>query len=312
MRKDDSIRIGRPDLAWVMRKVIKKLFGGLNLTWKNLVIFALIAGVYTAVVCILPITKNTSFHDIGETFEVWILCGIIIIMNSESNLDAALKCFVFFLISQPLVYLLQVPFSSMGWHLFIYYKYWFIWTLLTLPMGFVGYFLKKQKNWGLVILVPMLLILAYQASSFFSQMLFWPPRHVLSLIGCFFTMYASVLCIFDKNKKVRRIGVLIDLILTAGIIVLGLVRPFVYNTTILTSGGSKGVVFDDTWEASLADPKKGDLQIQYYENLEDYALVAEFRHAGETQLIMEAPDGEKKVFDLIIEPRYYTLTEVEE
>ncbi len=41
--------------------------------------------------------------------------------------------FFFFLISQPLIYLLQVPFSSMGFELFIYYKYWFIWTLLTIP-----------------------------------------------------------------------------------------------------------------------------------------------------------------------------------
>lgn len=38
-------------------------------------------------------------------------------MNSKDPLDSALKTFVFFLISQPLVYLVQVSFSEMGWGL---------------------------------------------------------------------------------------------------------------------------------------------------------------------------------------------------
>ena len=120
---------------------MKKLFGGINLTWPRVIIGAVIAGVVTAVFAIVPIFLNTSFHTITATFEVWILFGIFIIMNSKSNLDSALKCFVFFLISQPLVYLIQVPFSSMGWGLFGYYGYWFIWTLLCFPMGFVGYYI---------------------------------------------------------------------------------------------------------------------------------------------------------------------------
>ena len=87
---------------------------------------------------LVPALHDTSFHTIAVTLEVWILFGILIIMNSRSNLDAALKCFVFFLISQPLVYLIQVPFSPLGWQLFGYYQFWFIWTLLCFPMGFVG------------------------------------------------------------------------------------------------------------------------------------------------------------------------------
>ena len=60
---------------------LKKIFGGINLTWKRLIIFAIIAGIYTAIMAILPITDNTSFKDITINFEVWILFGIIIIMN---------------------------------------------------------------------------------------------------------------------------------------------------------------------------------------------------------------------------------------
>ncbi len=40
---------------------MKQLFGGMNLTWKKLIIFAVIAGVYTAVMALLPITADTSF-----------------------------------------------------------------------------------------------------------------------------------------------------------------------------------------------------------------------------------------------------------
>ena len=113
---------------------MKNLFGEIDLTWKKLIIFAIIAGVYTAVMEILPIIADTSFRDIAVYLEWWILFGIIIICNSKSPKDSALKCFVFFLISQPLIYLIQVPFSSMGFGLFKYYRYWFIWTLACLPM----------------------------------------------------------------------------------------------------------------------------------------------------------------------------------
>ena len=139
---------------------IKKIFGEINITWLKLIISAIMVGIYTALMALIPTLKYTSFHDITVTFEVWILFGIIIIMNSKSAVDSALKCFVFFLISQPLVYLIQVPFNSLGFELFIYYKYWFIWTLLTIPMGFIGYYMKNDKWWGILILTPMLLFLS--------------------------------------------------------------------------------------------------------------------------------------------------------
>lgn len=85
-------------------KNIKKLFGGIELTWKKLIIFALISAVYTALMAIIPVVRNSSFDTITTTLEVWIFIGIFIIMNSKSNKDSALKCFIFFLISQPLIY----------------------------------------------------------------------------------------------------------------------------------------------------------------------------------------------------------------
>ncbi|MBQ7669877.1 MAG: hypothetical protein IJS45_04050 [Clostridia bacterium] len=155
-----------------MTKAIKKLFGGIDLTWPKLIIFALAAGVFTAVMALIPALHYTSFHTIAVSFEVWILFGILIIMNSKSNLDSALKCFVFFLISQPLVYLIQVPFSELGWSLFGYYKFWFIWTLLCFPMGFVGYWMKKGKWWGYLILLPMIALTGFSYFGYFSDFQF--------------------------------------------------------------------------------------------------------------------------------------------
>ena len=179
---------------------MKKLFGGIDLTWKKLIIFAIIAGAYTAVMAMLPITKDTSFRDIAVMFEWWILFGIIIISNSKSPLDSALKCFVFFLISQPLVYLIQVPFSDMGWSLFGYYRYWFYWTLATIPMGFIGYFINK-KNWlSVLILSPMLVILVFLGLGYINSAIESFPHHLLSGIACFLMIIVVVLNLFDKKK----------------------------------------------------------------------------------------------------------------
>lgn len=75
---------------------IKKLFRETNLTWSKIIIFAIVAGIYTGIMALLPFTKNTSFADISISFECWILFGIFIILNSKSPLDSGLKCFVFF------------------------------------------------------------------------------------------------------------------------------------------------------------------------------------------------------------------------
>ena len=75
---------------------MKKIFGGINLTWLKIIIMTIFVGIYTAIMAMLPIAKDTSFSDLTVTFEVWILFGIFIIMNSKSAKDSALKCFIYF------------------------------------------------------------------------------------------------------------------------------------------------------------------------------------------------------------------------
>ena len=179
---------------------MKKLFGGIDLTWKKLIIFSIIVAAYTASMAIIPITKDTSFRDISIQFEWWILFGIIIICNSKSPKDSALKCFVFFLISQPLIYLIQVPFSYMGWNLFSFYRYWFIWTILCLPMGYIGYYIKKDNILSVLILLPMLIFLSYLGLGYFNSVINSFPNHLLSCIFCFVSIIVIVINVLEKTS----------------------------------------------------------------------------------------------------------------
>ena len=289
-----------------MEKILKKLFGGLELSWPAVIISAVCAGVFTAVMALIPALHYTSFIAITATFEVWILFGILIIMNSRSNLDAALKCFVFFLISQPLVYLIQVPFSSMGWGLFKYYPYWFVWTVLCFPMGFVGYYMKKDKWWGYLILLPMVLLTAYSYLSYFSDFLFYCPRYILISVFCVVAMIIYPIAIFS-NKKIRITGAAIGAVLAVAITVICLLRPPIYNTWIMSNGEKYS--FDDSCTVYLEDKRYGKVEIEYMKSIEDFMVHAQFRRAGKTVIVIEYPDGQKKEYDIRIEKDKYEITD---
>ena len=289
----------------MFEKTLKKLFGGLELSWPRLIVAALAAAVFTAAMAIIPALHYTSFIAITVTFEVWILFGILIIMNSRSNLDSALKCFVFFLISQPLIYLLQVPFSPLGWQLFSYYRYWFIWTVLCLPMGFIGYYMKKNKWWGLLILLPMLVLTAYCFSGYLSKLLFAFPRYLLIVLFCVAALLVYPVAIFS-GKKLRATGLAISAALLVAVCVLCFLDPPVYSTDVL--GDSEEHPFDESYSVSLGDSRYGDVSIQYVPEIEAYMVHADFKKAGTTTLTLVSPDGEETVFDLHIEEDTYRLT----
>ena len=284
----------------------KKIFGRIDLTWKKLIIFAIIAGIYTGVMAMLPIAKDTSFADITISFEVWILFGVLIIMNSKSAKDSALKCFVFFLISQPLVYLIQDLINHSNLFL-TYYRFWIIWTICTIPMGFVGYYMKKDKVWGLVILTPMLIFLGVHYSGFLNQTIYNFPFHLLSTLFCLVTMLLYPICIFNNNK-VKIAGTAISILIIISMTIIALFNNTVYNTTVLTNGGDAGAVFDDSYNVYLEDDKYGKVYIAYDESLEDYMVNAEFTKTGKTNLILEDSNGNKTIFEIDIKSHSYDIT----
>ncbi len=290
--------------------MLKKLFGGISFSWPKLILFAVICGVYTGVTTLIPGTMDTSVRDISISFEWWILFAIILIVNSKSPLDCVLKVFVFFLISQPLVYLVQVPFSPDGFGIFRYYPPWFMWTLLTIPMAFVGYYMKKDKWWGLLILTPMMAFLGSHYAGFLREAVSFFPNHLLSAVFCAVTLIIYPLFIF-KDRKIRLAGLIISLVILVVMSAIGLAgrHSSRYSTDILLSGGEiSGVEFDDTYSVSLADEKYGQVSIGYIQSIESYVVHAEFTKTGSTQVILTSPTGEQYVYDLTIYRSSYDIT----
>ena len=85
-----------------LARIFDKIFGGLKMTWPVVIVYSVLIGLYTAVVAAL-VPDGNSFHDIAVTFEAWILLALIVVLNCKKPLEAALKTFVFFLISQQLL-----------------------------------------------------------------------------------------------------------------------------------------------------------------------------------------------------------------
>lgn len=203
------------------KRLLDKLYGGLNMNWLAVVLLAVGTAVLTAVFLIIPVFKNTSFERMGVTLEAWVFFAVIIMANCKKPLESALKTFVFFLLSQPLIYLIQVPFSALGWGLFRFYRTWFIWTLLTFPAAFVGWYIKK-KNWlSLLILLPVLFLLTSTYIEGFQSALRHFPRLLFTAVFCLLQVLLYLLA-FTENVWQKLAGLLLPL---AAALILLLARP---------------------------------------------------------------------------------------
>lgn len=200
---------------------VKKLFGNLKMSWCSVILFAVVAGVYTGAIMLIDLLSDTSFQDIGISYECWVIFAVVIVVNCEKNWEAMLKCFVFFLISQPLVFAVEVLFGSLSLDMAWYY-YGSIWlpaTFLTLPGGFIAYYCKKQNLLGAVILGLGNTIQAMLGVHYLGQTVSDFPHHLLSCILCFCSIFLMSFLI-HKEKKYRFTSILLAFILTATVVVL--------------------------------------------------------------------------------------------
>ena len=248
-----------------LRRITDKLFGGINMSWIKVILFAVITAVVTAVFLILPGFDNTSFREMGTTLEAWILFAVIIMVNCQKPLESALKVFVFFLISQPLIYLIQVPFSDMGWRLFGYYRYWFLWTLATFPMAFVGWYLRKRNWLSLLILLPAIGFLAYSGCGFLKQAIIGFPHHIISTIFCFAQVLVYLYAFFDDIKQ-RLVGLAAALIVIAVVMFSSSIVDVTMSTDLPGSpslSDSAVISLEDSsyGEAEISDPQGGYVRI---------------------------------------------------
>ena len=202
----------------------------------------------------------TYGYAIAVTPEWWVLPAVLIIVNSKKPLEAALKTFVFFLISQPLVYLFQVPFSSMGWGLFGYYRYWFMITLLTFPGGFIAWYIKKDKWYSALILSVATIYLVITGMSYIAEIAENFPNHLLTIIYCFGIIPIFIFAIF-RDKIPRIISAALTTISLIIFIVIGNInKPFeAYNNTFVSENN---IVFvGEPYISAFAGETQSDVEL---------------------------------------------------
>ena len=77
----------------ILKRLTDTVYGGLNMSWPVVIIYAVLTAVVNAVFLIIPAFKETSFYYMGVTFEAWIFFAVIIMANCRTPLDSALKTF---------------------------------------------------------------------------------------------------------------------------------------------------------------------------------------------------------------------------
>ena len=243
------------------------------MTWKTVIIFAIVMGGYTALMAML-VPDGNSFHDIAVMPEWWVLPAIIIIVNSKKPLESALKTFVFFLISQPLVYLVQVPFSSMGWELFGYYRYWFMITLLTFPGGFIGWYIKKDKWYSGLILSVITVFLVFMGFNYASSFKESFPNHLLTTIYCFGIIPVFIFGLF-KNKWPRIVATAITLVALIIMLIIGFIaKPFeTYTNSFIEDNDI--VFIGEPYISHYTGKGKGNVEIVMKEPPYSFKLTGE-------------------------------------
>ena len=191
---------------------MKKLFFGIEMKWWKVIAFAAAAGVVTGILMQLHALDGTSLQNIGISYEAWILFAVIICMNCQKPTEAALKTFVFFLISQPLVYLTMWPeYHRFPWE---YYRFWGIMTVLTLPGGFIAWYVKKKTMLSALILSVACVFLAFLGVDYLRQTLYNFPHHLLTVLFCF-AVAGLFIAVLLPGKRERIVATAITIAATA-------------------------------------------------------------------------------------------------
>lgn len=198
-------------------KKLSAAFGGLPMTWPVVCGFAAIIGIYVGVINQIPVLHGTSFQDIAVTVEWWVLFAVLIVCSCRSPREAGLKCLVFFLISQPVIYLVELPTLGLDRALYYYTRIWLPISLLTLPGGAAAFYAKRQNALGAVLLGIGCALVTTVGASYFLQMLHTFPRHLLTVISCGAITAALILGV-QRKWQTRLLTLAVTLLLTAGVL----------------------------------------------------------------------------------------------
>lgn len=215
-----------------------------QISWKKLIIFSVIIGVFVAILNRLPFLNGTSFQDPAINFDIWIVLAIFLILSCKNYKEAAAKCFVFFLISQPLIYLTEAIIDTtfygsdfmakIATYFNNYYigNYWLLLTFLTIPGAIIAYQVKRDNILsGIILAVATGFLGFFGVQTLFNVCTISFPFHLISAIFCLvFAILLIFVCI--KNKTARIIAITITVIAMATSLFFSITD---YNTPALIS-----------------------------------------------------------------------------
>ena len=278
---------------------MRKLFFGIRPTWGRVLLFAVVTSILTAVVLRVPGLNDTSIAQLGVTLECWFLFALLIILNCETPLEAGVKTFVFFLIGQPLIYLLQVPFYFDGWRIFRFYPRWGVMTLLTFPGAMLAWYVKKDKLWSGLILSVATAYLSVSCVAYFRACVYHFPYGLAAGLFCGFFATAFIFVLL-WNRKARLLCAGITVLAALIMLLWPLIRPPVYSASYDLPDGHDWVISyqqDSVGETSVSD---GD-------------LVVDANRYGTETVYLEDENGETLIMQIEYSGKYgVVITETEE
>ena len=270
---------------------------------------SIVIGLMVGIFMRIPFFKGTSFQDVGIYYDMWIILAIFIIFNAKSLKEAIAKCFVFFLITQPLIYFSELLIDVVLYHkefnslfkLYFYNYYiknnWLLLTFLTIPGSAIAYQVKKQNILSSLILCIATSFLAYRGiSSFINLIMYGFPKHLLNSLLCLFFAYSLVFTLLD-SKKNRLIGLLIvsvTLVVSAIFTIHSISTPAYISTFIENEDNIRFVNYDlDNYDvASISIEDEGY-----------YVSVMSGNKIGNATLTLYDEDNNKYEFEIILSSR---------
>lgn len=270
-------------------KELRKLFFDTKMTWPRVIIFSLITTVITVMALVIPFVARTSAVNIGVTFECWILFALIIIMNCEKPLEAGLKTFVFFLISQPLIFLLQIPFGGTFGNFVANYPRWFIWTVLTFPGAILAWFVKKDNIWSALILSVATGFLSYEVIYYLKGFIDYFPQNTIALVVTLLIIVVLILTLL-QNTKTR----LICTGITVAIAIVSIVFIFFVASKSMQIYQIESDI-PNQWEiVSVEGDDIGDIKI----NSEKDSFVVNADNYGSCNVTVKGQDEDTQVYTI--------------
>ena len=287
------------DRKSLLRRLTDQLYGGLKMSWLAVILFAVGAAALTAVFLVVPVFQDTSFERMGVYVEAWIFFAVIIMANCGRPLESACKTFVFFLISQPLIYLFQVPFSWQGWGLFGYYRFWFILTLLTFPAAFIGWYIT-QKNWlSVLIFSPVFVYLGITLCACASAAIRRFPHLLIAALFCLAQILLYVYAFFPKVPQ-KIVGLAIAVVTIAVLMFTARPTALSYYDSLpdepaLSASATISVEDDSIAAVSFVNPEDARIYVEAYQNGATVIVVRDGDRELNYTLEVYEDDGVRRV-----------------